>query len=445
MKKGILLGAIFLFLVCSGCAGGEEGTEGSSSAASRVPARREVITVVTDLNREGTEWLARLISGFNAGQEGIRVELTVHDSQDTFREYLSSFGAAGLLPDLIGGREYAMLCRDGLYRPITGELKEDRAFASLEPELQTLPLRGEECYGAVFRMDSVGYFANAELVKDATGSAPTYPMTVESFLSAIEAVTEKTEAFGLDSEEHLIQWYAASRYRQYGFTGFDGTRFYLTGKVFREGLEIAGELYADRASYTSAHTAATPAQQEEAFRRGEVAFLYGRLSDLSRHGELPFRVRFCGIPGGRPFFEPSFLGISVNCGKVAAAYRFLQYLCFSEEGAEARLGAEPPGGVVSLPLRGEERFCDRFFSRLNLPGLKSLFARREEAAFSGLSLLPGYRYLTETARIFAPDDTILTVPEAFRALIRKEQDPELLETLHNDLNGIYALYLSPEE
>ena len=123
----------------------------------------------------------------------------------------------------------------------------------------------------------------------------------------------------------------------------------------------------------------------------------------------------------------------------------MQYLCFSEEGAEARLGAEPPGGVVSLPLRGEERFCDRFFSRLNLPGLKSLFARREEAAYSGLSLLPGYRYLTETARIFAPDDTILTVPEAFRALIRKEQDPELLETLLNDLNGIYALYLSPEE
>jgi len=267
-----------------------------------------------------------------------------------------------------------------------------------------LPLReAAENKGRIIALPSsmylFGYFFNANLFKTNGKNPPKAGQNIDQFVKNVKEMTDINHGcIGLADESSILDWYPAAVNPTLGWYSWDGGRFNLNSKEFKEGIKLARSIYRSKQTYAAISEDEKKSLKGkndwEAWNAGTVALKFDGTWVAHDYSRLPFKVGFIGIPGGRVCIVPDFHFISKGSAHPEEAYKFIKYMsAFSYQGFSKRMELAKENNLVvtSIPMIKDKKMVDAFFANNKIDGIREVYNMLNKNSYvEGTKILPGY-------------------------------------------------------
>jgi multiple sugar transport system substrate-binding protein len=398
----------------------------------------------------------RMIKAFMEAYPYINVKID-EAFVDNYDQSMKAAAAARNMPDVFMYANNPQANSNGWCADITDIAGKDREWENIP-----LPLReAAKIRGRIIALPSsmylYGYFVNESLFKENGKNPPKAGQTIEEFKNNVKGMTVIDHgSIGLADESSIIEWYPAAVNPLLGWYSWDGGRFNLNSKEFKEGIKLARSIYQSKQTYASLSEdekkSLKGTNDWEAWNSGMVALKFDGTWAADDYSRLPFKVDFMGIPGGRVCIVPDFQFISKESTHPVEAYKFIKYMsAFSREGFSKRMELAKANNLVvtSIPMIKDKKLVDAYFANIKTDGIQEMYDMLDKNSYvEGTKVLPGYiqarwDYVTNIKAgdlANAPIGTVIT--DTFRG---SGNIDEIAANLNSAANECVQIYPGPAD
>ncbi len=425
------------------------------SASVGCNEKKETVTLryaawnLGSIEKNGLE--RRMVKAFMEAYPYINVKID-EAFTDNYDQSMKNAATAGNMPDVFMYANNPQANSNGWCADITDMAEKDKEWENIP-----LPLReAAKIKGRINAIPSCmylfGYFFNETLFKENGKNPPKAGQTIEEFENNIKEMTVIDHGrIGLADESSIIEWYPAAVNPLLGWYSWDGGRFNLNSKEFKEGIKFARSIYQSKQTFASLSEdekkSLKGTNDWEAWNSGTVAMKFDGTWAADDYSRLPFKVGFMGIPGGRVCIVPDFQFISKGCAHPVEAYKFIKYMsAYSYEGFSKRMEIAKANNLVvtSIPMIKDKKLVDAYFNNIKIDGIRGVYDMLGKNSYvEGAKVLPGYsqarwEYATNIKvgdLVNAPIGTVVT--DTFRGSGNIDEISANLNSVANECVQIY--------
>lgn len=340
----------------------------------------------------------QMINDFNNKHTNIKVEI----DESFVKNYDTAFkeeSKKNNLPDVFMYVSNPLANTNGWSADLTDIVSKDEEWGNIPKALREAVQINGKVIAIPTSMYLYGYYYNEDLFKAQGVNFPSNNLSINEFKSIVEKMTNINKgSIGLADESSIVDWYPAAVNKKFGWYTWDGGKFNLNSSEFKAGVSLAKYIYTSKQTYASISDEEKKklkgSNDWEAWNAGTVSLKFDGSWSSEDYSKLPFKVGFCGIPGGRFCVVPDFLIISKKSKHPKEAYEFAKYMStYSLEGFNERMKLSKSSNAViaSLPMIKDEQVINDYFSTIKIEGLKTVFSKIEDSSYvEGVKVLPGY-------------------------------------------------------
>lgn len=403
MKKRILsliLAASLTFTILSGCSSKQTNTDTTKQA--------EKVTLTYANwslgNKDADTLERRMVKAWNDLHPNIEVQIDESMDYSKYGDSLNAAAAAGKLPDVIMLQNIPTGLSNEWLADISQFTSKDSEWSKIPKPLEQATHYGKGVYAVPTGMYFEGYFVNDDIFQSANVDALKFSPSLDEFWNAVKATTNLSKNIvGISESVQIPDWYSSAENKNLGWFSFDGSKFNLDSKEFKDGINKAQEVLNNKYSFDSL----TQEQKDklnakwhgDLWNQGKVAIRFDGTWSIADFSKQSFKNRFIGMPGGRTVVVGDFLGISKSSKNIQAAYEFAKFMSFSKEGILKRieLGSKD-NSYNSLPLTTDKDVLDKYFETYKYEGIKDAFDSINNGIIEGVKIVPGYTASRWTAQ-----------------------------------------------
>ncbi len=401
----IMIALVFSVMPIAACGEENNGNPDIPRYSDPNYFQRQLITFASwDLGTEQANGLnRRMIIEFERAYSQYRVDIIPTGAGVDYTPSLKNLAAQEKLPDVF------MI--DSLPAALTNDWVADlTAIAAADEDWNDVPVPVEKAtkfndrvFAVPAGMHMAGFFVNDTVFDEANRNPLATNPAYTAFYNAVQALTKAGQVAGMNLEQSLLGWYAASQKSDFGYYTWDGAKYNLDSAEFAEGLSEMKKIRAASISYDSwseeQKKASKAAGSYDLFRKKGMAAFYaytyernGLIYGDAGGTEVLFQgeLRFIGTPGGRNVIIPDLYGIAANTKDAQAAYTLAKWLSFSPAGINKRIDIDADRKFISLPLTKNQEVVNKYFENEPVKGMKEVFLTIDNGIVEPLKYLPGY-------------------------------------------------------
>jgi multiple sugar transport system substrate-binding protein len=395
----------------------------------------------------------KMIAAFEESHPNIKVQIDEGMDYSKYGESLSAAAAAGKLPDVIMLPNIEFGLANEWLADITPYTDTDAEWNNIPKPLENATHFGQGIYAVPAGMFFMGYFVNSDLFEQANAPELPFSPTWDQFVESVKTLNNPSEGIvGLSEEVQIPEWYPASVNSNFGWYTWDGEKYNLNDASFIDGVNKAKDLFKSGYVYDSL-SEEQKAQYNagwfgDVWNQGKIAVRWDGTWATKDYGNLNFKSRFVGVPGGRFTVVGDFLGVSKSAASTEAAYEFAKFMSFGKDGILKRMELNTDGSYTSLPLTTDQTILDQYFATNTYEGLKEAFDVVNNGILEGVKVVPGYvksRWEAPTGvKVGDKDNANLSdlIFNSFRGDVKIEDYAEQINKLANDEHAKAAAAIS---
>ncbi|KIL52908.1 ABC transporter substrate-binding protein [Jeotgalibacillus campisalis] len=384
-----------------------------------------------------------MLDAFEEAHPNITVEIDETISADDWNGTLSAAASSGAMPDVFAIPQVPTAIANEWVMDLTDLTAEDDDFAAIPEVVKETTMHNDQVVALPVAQHFLGYFVNKDLFNEANLDVPQYGPDIQTFTDAIADVTNISNGVaGTNHPFAIPDWYPSAANDQLGWFTFNEGSYELDGQEFRDAVALASDIISNKYGYetlTDEEKANFQGEDpEQVWQQGGVALKWdGTWGTASMLENLDYEWDFIGIPGGRTVIVNDYMGISKSTENAEAAYEFIKFMSFGEEGYMKRVElAEAEGKALnSLPVTTNEAMLDAYFDILEVPGVRLAYENLENGITEPVKIVPGFaqsRWEAPTGVEVGdiPNANVSELVDAFtRGTLKLEDYAQQLDTL----------------
>jgi len=409
MKKRLLacltavMMAAAVFIGFTACGGGEDRGYDLSYVSWNVSTE-----AVNNIER-------RMIAEFERRND-VRVQVIEAGTGGAYQITLIGLAATGQFPDVFMTPNLSFGFENGYFANIDQFAEDDDDWANIPTIIKEAAQFRDRTWAIPAAMHMMGFFVNDRLLDDQNMDPLPIAPDMDDLLSVVRALRNPTAGrIGLNTEENIFEWYAASVDDSLGWFAWDAENeiYALDSPAFRAGMALTQQIRGDRITFSSLEESELGALSvyEDAvavWDAGMMGLRWGQtfeVPDMLEKAGSRFDISFVGVPGGRTPIVPDFLAISPTSGNPQLAWEFAKWMSFSPQGMQHRISlASAPTAAAegifmnTMPLTTNAAVIEQFFNLWPVDGLREVFMTLDEYGIvEGVKVTPGYAAARWTA------------------------------------------------
>jgi len=353
----------------------------------------------------------RMIAEFERRHD-VRVQIKEAGTGAAYLMALSGWAAMDVFPDVFLAPNLAFGMTHGYFANISELAYGDEDWANI-PEVvrDAVNFRGT-AWAVPFAMHMMGYFVNKTLLENQNIAALSVAPDFEDMIDAVRAVSSQEGLIGLNTEDHIFEWYAASVDPDLGWFAWNEEEeiFALNSPAFQQGLAATRSIREEAITFRALDEEQRDAlgafsDDVDFWNAGRMGLRWGQTfeipdmleNSIDEFGNEKFEIGFLGVPGGRTPIVPDFLGISPTSRNPELAWEFAKWMSFSPEGISYRLhlvrtyGAAHNIFMNTMPMTMDEDVIDEFFDLWPVYGLREAYeSLNKYGIVEGVKVVPGF-------------------------------------------------------
>ncbi|PPA69840.1 ABC transporter substrate-binding protein [Jeotgalibacillus proteolyticus] len=386
------VGTLSLSLIaCSDDSG--DSAEGDSEDAVTIKVASWTFGTEEEMNLERL-----MLEEFEKEHPDIKVELDETIANDDWNGTLSAAASSGAMPDVFMLPSVPTALSNDWLMDLTDLTAEDEDFANIPEVVKETLTHNDQVVALPVAQHFLGYFVNKNLFNDANLDVPQYGTDIQSFTSAIKDVSDMSNGVaGTNHPFAIPDWYPSAANEELGWYTFNNGSYELDGQEFRDAIALSSDIISNKYGFetlTDEEKANFQGEDpEQVWQQSGVALKWdGTWGTADMLENLDFEWDFIGIPGGRTVIVNDYMGISKSSENAEAAYEFIKFMSFGEEGFSKRVEvAEREGKVLnSLPVTTNEAMLDEYFDMLEVPGVRLAYENLENGITEPVKIVPGF-------------------------------------------------------
>ncbi|OWA33335.1 hypothetical protein B9G55_21895 [Saccharibacillus sp. O16] len=400
MKSAALL--VLTTVMLTACTPGRSGeTQDAGNKASGGDTQEAVVLRYANWNL-GTEadqnLERRMIKAFEETHKNVTIKIDETITTDDWKASLATAASANKLPDVFMLNEIPGSVSSDWLLDLSAMASKDAEFSALpETVKQSTGIDGKT-YAIPFAQHMMGYYVNKDIFNRMNLDVPAYGISTEDFVAAVKKTTDLGQkTVGLDSAQSMVDWYAASKNKDYGWFTYTDGKYHLDSPEMVQGMTAAKDLGSNGYAYEGLDEAQKKSLSGEdpgvAFRAGQIAFYWnGTWMNGIFAKEANFDWDFISIPSGRSALAADYLGIAKTTAHPEEAYEFAKWMSFGKEGFMKRISIADENGLelTSLPVTSDSEALDAYWELSSVPGIKKAYENLDSAMLDPIKIVPGY-------------------------------------------------------
>ena len=388
-----------------------QATTGNNEQVQTDPRYEISGKVVVATNAGRTTDTYTLLENFNKYYPNIEVEFEYYETTTT--EYLTAKSATGSMPDVImdDADEFYYYVSQGWVYPLTSFVEGDEDFAYVPESLTSTYTYLGELYALPMQVHFNTVFINLDLLDSLNMDLPELDWTTEDYKEFLKDATT-SQYSGTEILWSVDEFFAGSM-GDYGYYGFDmNTKSFHMSESWVDAVNMMIELrsYPGLEAWSLRNTAANVEDSDYVAKFGNgdtsdthMAFKMGKvLTDPRGTWDVNWLKTDCQYnwilwPWPSDTEDGASLPMHVDCSFVMstaqnpeAAFEFVRYVTYSEEGNLERISAYEIGDTDDYTLNN-----DYYIPATNHPGIqerwKALEGVDEACAFMYENMKTSFR------------------------------------------------------
>lgn len=427
----LCLSAALILGIITGCSQ-DNGGANDTQDVGRNGEVREAVTI-TYAGWEDHLMALELAQKFHQRHSDINVEI-INDGKWRGNEWVAQKAASGEMPDIINLENIVVPTQNGWLTDISPYFGTDEDASRLPRSMAKYGIVNDKLIMLPCNMYLYGVYLNKDLLAANDLEIPGYEWTIDEFVEIVKAATKKGSSIGANEVIPLMKHLQAQENPEVGWGNFNETtkKYELnadwekTVQITKELMDANVSIYEDLdangklSDYEEGSAGRRKVEEKrEAFlmelvgeTAAEMAFYKGKTAawmDFTWGSSFEDNPNYSGFDwdfypfpsmtegkGGRTPFVIDSLGITASCENPEAAYEFVKYLSFAEEGVEDRMEIVEEYDRDALMAKYPDVNAAEFDEPLNYNPMpvttdKEVIARWAEFT----NAKPGVRYLLE--------------------------------------------------